>query len=305
MRHLERGRRRGLIGLAAVAVIVCLAQGGVAGARAASNYPVVYNFPLGVAIGDSVRPTPLGANDWSCRPGRAHPRPVVLVPAMGGDIGSEWQAASPLLANNGYCVFAFDYKDKGYARIATVAGDLATFVDKVRAATGAAQVDIVGHSQGGMLPRYYLKFLGGAEKVRVLVGITPINHGTTLAGVGTLLASNPAASSIVASQCPACRDNLAGSPFMQKLNAGGDTVGGVRYTVIGTRYEDVVTPYRSVFLSGPRVTNILLQDECGTDFIDHPPANYDSIALHHMLNALDPEHATAPTCRLVLPGVGG
>jgi hypothetical protein len=39
--------------------------------------------------------------------------------------------------------------------------------------------------------------------------------------------------------------------------------------------------------------------------IDHPAANYDSIALHDMLNALDPEHATAPTCTLVAPGVGG
>jgi triacylglycerol esterase/lipase EstA (alpha/beta hydrolase family) len=295
---------RWLKGWMAAAAAVCWLLASVA-AAAASDYPVVYNFPLAIAIGDSVRPTPLGANDWTCRPSQAHPRPVVLVPALGGDIGSEWQAASPLLANNGYCVFAFDYKDEGHAHIATVAGDLSTFVDKVRAATGAAQVDIVGHSQGGMLPRYYLKFLGGADKVRVLVGITPINHGTTLAGLGGLLAGNPATSSLVASQCPACLDELAGSPFMQQLNAGGDTVGRVHYTVIGTRYEDVVTPYQSVFLKGPRVTNILLQDQCRTDFIDHPAANYDSIALHDMLNALDPEHATPPTCTVVMAGVGG
>jgi triacylglycerol esterase/lipase EstA (alpha/beta hydrolase family) len=288
---------------ATAVVIVCLSQAG--SARAASSYPVVYDFPLAIAVGDTVRPTPLGANDWTCRPSRAHPRPVVLVPALGGDIGSEWQAASPLLANHGYCVFAFDYKDKGHSHIAEVAPDLAAFVDKVRAATGASRVDIVGHSQGGMLPRYYLKFLGGADKVRVLVGITPINHGTTLAGLGRLLAGNPVTSSLLASQCPACLDLVAGSPFMQRLNAGGDTVGSVRYTVIGTRYEDVVTPYRSVFLSGPRVTNILLQDQCRTDFIDHPAANYDSIALHDMLNALDPAHATPPTCTLVAPGVGG
>ncbi len=303
MRHPGSGRRRGVSWLAAATVTVCLSQ--AAAARAASDYPVIYNFPVAIAIGDSVRPTPLGANDWTCRPSRAHPHPVVLVPALGGDIGSEWQAASPLLANNGYCVFAFDYKEEGHAHIAAVAGDLSTFVDKVLAATGASRVDIVGHSQGGMLPRYYLKFLGGADKVRVLVGITPINHGTTLAGLGTLLTSNPTTSSITASQCPACVDDVAGSPFMQQLNADGDTVAGVRYTVIGTRYEDVVTPYQSVFLRGPHVTNILLQDQCGTDFIDHPAANYDSIALHDMLNALDPEHATAATCTLVLPGVGG
>jgi triacylglycerol esterase/lipase EstA (alpha/beta hydrolase family) len=291
--------------LAAITVAICSSLVGATVTRAASDYPVIYNFPLAIATGDTVRPTPLGANDWTCRPTGTHPNPVVLVPALGGDIGSEWQAASPLLANNGYCVFAFDYKDVGHAHLPTVAADLAAYVDKVLAATGASRVDIVGHSQGGMLPRYYLKFLGGAAKVRTLVGITPINHGTTLFGLGTLLASNPATSSLIASQCPACLDDVAGSPFMQQLNAGGDTVPGVRYTVIGTRYEDVVTPYESVFLKGPRVTNILLQDQCRTDFIDHPAANYDSVALHDTLNALDPEHATPPKCTVVLPGVGG
>jgi len=299
------GGHRFSVRLAAITVVLCCSLVGAAIARAASDYPVIYNFPAAIAIGDTVRPTPLGANDWTCRPSGAHPDPVVLVPALGGDIGSEWQAASPLLANHGYCVFAFDYKDEGHAHLPTVANDLAAFVDKVLAATGASKVDIVGHSQGGMLPRYYLKFLGGADKVRVLVGITPINHGTTLAGIGTLLASTPATSSLLISQCPACADDVAGSPFMQQLNAGGDTVPGVRYTVIGTRYEDVVTPYQSVFLNGPRVTNILLQDKCRTDFIDHPSANYDSIALHEMLNALDPAHATPPTCTVVLAGVGG
>jgi hypothetical protein len=75
--------------------------------------------------------------------------------------------------------------------------------------------------------------------------------------------------------------------------------------VIGTRYEQVIFPYQSQFLSGPHVTNILLQDQCSTDFVDHIASIYDSIALHDALNALDPEHATPPRCTLVLPGVGG
>ena len=305
MRHVGAHHRRQSCCLAVLAVVTCCWLAGATVAHAAKDYPVVYNFPAAIAIGDTVRPTPLGSNDWTCRPSPTHPRPVVLVPALGGDIGSEWQAASPLLANHGYCVFAFDYKDKGHAHLPAVAKDLASFIHKVLAATGASRVDIVGHSQGGMLPRYYLKFLGGAQKVRTLAAITPINHGTTLAGLGPQLASSPVTSGLVASQCQACLDDVAGSPFMRRLNAGADTVPGVRYTVIGTRYEDVVTPYRSVFLKGPRVTNILLQHQCRTDFIDHPAANYDSIALHDVLNALDPRHATSPRCTRVLPGVGG
>src|SRR5258705_371135 len=81
--------------------------------------------------------------------------------------------ASPLLANHGYCVFTFNYGGssassivQGTGDIAASAGQLASFVTRVLAATGAAKADLVGHSQGGMMPRYYLKFLGGARNFR-------------------------------------------------------------------------------------------------------------------------------------------
>jgi hypothetical protein len=92
---------------------------------------------------------------------------------------------------------------------------------------------------------------------------------------------------------------------MQQLNAGADTLPGVTYTVIQTRYDEVVTPYTSAFLSGPDVTNITLQDHCGLDLADHVTTPYDSIALRYMLNALDPARAVTPGCRLVVAGIGG
>ena len=64
----------------------------------------------------------------------------------------------------GYCVFALNYGDVfGIAPMEDSAGQLATFVDGVLAATGAAKVDIVGHSEGGLMPRWYLRFLGGVH----------------------------------------------------------------------------------------------------------------------------------------------
>jgi triacylglycerol esterase/lipase EstA (alpha/beta hydrolase family) len=295
-------RRRGWRGAAAGLIAAATLLLGASGAQA--EYPVVYNLPAGWAATESGQPLQ-GANDWSCKPTAAHPNPVVLVPGLSGSSGRDYQAAAPLLANNGYCVFAFDFSDDGFEAIEDSAAGLSAFVDRVIAATGAPKVDLVGHSQGGMMPRYYLKFLGGSAKVGTLVGISPVSHGTTLFGAGTLLEENDATHSLVSSQCPACSEDVAGSDFMQKLNAGGDTLPSIRYTVIGTRYEEIITPYESQFLSGRKVTNILLQDQCGTDAVDHLASIYDSIALQDMLNALDPAHAKAPACRVVLPGVGG
>ena len=51
--------------------------------------------------------------------------------------------------------------------------------------------------------------------------------------------------------CTACVQQEAGSAFLANLNAGGDTVAGVSYTVIESRNDEVVTPYTSAFLSGP------------------------------------------------------
>jgi triacylglycerol esterase/lipase EstA (alpha/beta hydrolase family) len=297
-----RDRRCGWRGAAAGLIAAAALLAGASAAQA--EYPVIYNLPAGWAATEAGQP-PQGANDWSCKPTAVHPNPVVLVPGLSGSSGRDYQAAAPLLANNGYCVFAFDFSENGFETIEDSAAGLSAFVDQVIAATGAVKVDLVGHSQGGMMPRYYLKFLGGAGKVGTLVGISPVSHGTTLFGVGTLLAQNDTTNSVVSSRCPACSEDVAGSEFMHKLNDGGDTLPGIRYTVIGTRYEEIITPYESQFLSGRKVTNILLQNQCRTDYVDHLASIYDSIALQDMLNALDPAHAKAPACKVVLPGVGG
>ncbi|HWD76081.1 MAG TPA: lipase, partial [Solirubrobacteraceae bacterium] len=139
---------------------------------------------------------------------------------------------------------------------------------------GASRVDIVGHSQGGMMPRYYVKFLGGAAKVHTLVGLAPSNHGTTLDGLFTLAGYIPGANAALA-DCPACAEQEVGSPFMVKLNSGGDTVSGVRYTAIESANDEVVTPYTSAFLTGPGVTNTTLQQQCGVDQGEHLSMAYD------------------------------
>ncbi|MCW7942999.1 lipase [Streptomyces hygroscopicus] len=248
-----------------------------------------------------------GWNDYSCKPSAAHPRPVVLVHGTFGNAVDNWLALAPYLEDRGYCVFSLDYGQLpgvplfyGLGPIATSAEQLHSFVDKVLAATGAAKADIVGHSQGGMMPRYYLKFLGGADKVNALVGIAPDNHGTTLDGLTNLLPYFPGAQDLLSAATPGLADQAVGSEFLAKLNAGGDTVPGVHYTVIATKYDEVATPYRSQFLSGSDVHNVLLQDLCVVDFSEHVAIGLtDRIAFHEVANALDPGHATATNCASV------
>ena len=246
-----------------------------------------------------------GINDFSCRPSAEHPRPVVLVHGTFGNAWDNWLVGAPYIAARGFCVFELDYGQEpgvplfhGLAPVAQSAQQLADYVDQVLAATGAAQVDIVGHSQGGMMPRYYLKFLGGAAKVHTLVGLAPSNHGTTLDGIETLAAKYyPDAVDLISTACPACGDQVVGSALLQKLNADGDTVPGVDYTVIASRYDEVVTPYQSQFLSGANVHNVVLQDLCAVDLSEHVAiGTTDKIALHEAVNALDPAHASPTDC---------
>ncbi|MFY1676253.1 esterase/lipase family protein [Streptomyces sp. WMMC905] len=248
-----------------------------------------------------------GWNNYGCKPSAAHPRPVVLVHGTFGNSVDNWLGLAPYLKNRGYCVFSLDYGQlpgvpffHGLGPVDESAEQLSDFVDKVLAATGAEEADIVGHSQGGMMPRYYLKFLGGAEKVNALVGIAPSNHGTTLVGLARLLPYFPGIENLLTEHTPALADQIAGSDFLTKLNEGGDTVPGVRYTVLATKYDQVVTPYRSQYLSGPDVRNILLQDLCPLDLSEHASIGlFDRIAFHAVEGALDPANAKRTTCASV------
>jgi triacylglycerol lipase len=205
-----------------------------------------------------------------------HPNPVVLVP--GTFEATSWTAIAGTLAADGYCVKAFQYPSAGTGPIAQSAADLGTFVDRILRSTGATRVSIVAHSEGGVVGRYYVRFLGGTKKVADLVALAPPNHGTTTPLVipGALLG------------CVACAQQAAGSSLLAKLNAGNGVPGPVNYTVIETMYDAVVTPYQSALLQGPanRVTNVVLQDACPGDLATHLTITDDPVAVQWVEEAL-------------------
>jgi triacylglycerol esterase/lipase EstA (alpha/beta hydrolase family) len=308
-------RRRRLFGLSALLASIATVLAAGAPAQAA-------NLPLGgetAAFLTSANPffyaaSPLGANT-GCHPSAAHPYPVVLVEGTFASMYNSFEAISPDLVNNGYCVYAFNYGQtiplSGFyamGDIPTSARELAAEVNHVLSVTGASKVDLVGWSQGGMMPRYYINELGGAAKVNMLVGFAPSNFGTTLDGLQTLITDvglEGVATAALSVTCPACAQQLQGSAFLTSLNQT-PTVAGVKYVVIETSGDEVVTPYTNAFLpAAANVQDITLQQQCVQDGSDHISIPYDSNALQDMINALGPDDpGFQPSCAAVGPITG-
>ncbi|MGQ0841907.1 lipase family alpha/beta hydrolase [Actinokineospora sp.] len=302
----------------AVAVITAvLLAFGAAPATAAPRYPVPYTFLANVLGALFPYSTPPGSNNWSCLPGSAHPNPVVLVHGFASVINDTWQTYAPLLANEGYCVFALNYgvppgtpfpldQVGGRSPIEASAAQLSEFVDRVLTATGADEVDIVGHSEGTQMPNYYVKFLGGAAKVDKYVALAPFWRGTNAAGLATvvrltsLFGFAPVVNGILDPACAACRQLLTGSDYFAAF--GDPVVPGVEYTNIVTRYDELAVPYTSGIYPGMR--NITLQDACPIDHAEHFAILSDPVTAAHMLNALDPAHPRRVPCVYVPPFIG-
>jgi triacylglycerol lipase len=144
-----------------------------------------------------------------------------------------------------------------------------------------------------MMPRYYIKFLGGATKVQSLVGLAASNHGTL----------NPTTVAGALTGCVACYQQQTGSSFLTQLNAGDESPPPVSYTVIETMYDAVIIPYTAAFLSGPatRVTNVTLQKQCPRDVVGHVGITSSQVALQWVENALGRDNGPAdanfvPSC---------
>lgn len=297
----------------AVVTMVALTVGTYIGAGAAWSEPATITSPADAA---SVR----GANDWSCKPTPTHPRPVILVHGTWSSASLTWNTLAPALKERGLCVFAPTYGtyQRGTAQnlldmfggndIARSARELASYVTRVRRATGARQVDLVGHSQGALVARQYIAFDGGANRdpglnpVHTMVSVAGTNHGTSFGDKQNLGAIAEALGFPVRTLAsltvgPSYVQQMTGSPFLARLNAGGDTRPGIGYVVLATRTDGVVTPPESSFLSpGPHapVRNQWLQYGCPGARADHMSMTSAPRAVWLIADALDPAGTREP-----------
>lgn len=229
---------------------------------------------------------PLGSNDWACAPSAARPTPVILVHGTFGDRRSLLDPISLAMKRAGFCVFSLDYGNRATGDIRDSAAHLGEFIERVREVTDADKVSLVGHSQGGMMPRYYIKNLGGAAYVEDLVGLAPSNHGTAIM---------PEAMAEATGLCLSCAQQSAGSQFLADLNAGDETPGDISYTQIITATDTVVVPATSGFLAeGPNTTNVRIQDACALDLSEHLLIPMSASAIKLTLDALTHDGPATP-----------
>ncbi|MEV4460731.1 alpha/beta fold hydrolase [Microbispora sp. NPDC049633] len=161
--------------------------------------------------------------------------PVVFVHGYTGN-STNFAALQAYLVANGWSgsrLFGYNYNWAGSNVIS--AQGLAAFVDDVKARTGASKVDIVNHSMGGLVTRWYLQKLGGAANVGHVASLAGANHGTTYAGACTIYVS--------------CIEMLPGSAYITSL-AGDETPGSARYGTWVSPCDGIIIPYTSTRLSG-------------------------------------------------------
>jgi triacylglycerol esterase/lipase EstA (alpha/beta hydrolase family) len=262
----------------------------------------------GPADADST--THAGFNNWSCRPSAAHPEPVLLLHGLGGNGPGNFATLGPELALAGYCVYAPTYGEVvpgvpvgGLAPIEQSSKEIAGDIDQVLASTGAAKLDIVGHSEGGFIALYLPKFVPGyAAKIAKVVALAPPTHGTTFANLITIADDLGIRSQVdsVLSQagCAACTELTTNGSLIGPLNTGPIAQAGISYTIIASRTDELVTPYGTEFVDEPGVDNVTVQNTCWLDPVGHIGLAYDSGVAIMVGNALDPAHQLPVLCAI-------
>mgnify|MGYP002720069878 CR=1 FL=1 len=223
--------------------------------------------PPSLPLGARIPARGVFEDDWSARPTAQRPWPVILIHGT-CDTKGIWQELAVRLRADGWAVFAPDYGQRATGPIPESARQLGAYIDAVLQVTGAQQVILVGHSQGGLLARYWMRRYQAADRVRHVVCLSAPNHGTTEGGITNQLVRNERQEGVMRSLIdawfgPAGRQQIAGSDIIATTNGaahGTEVEPGVTYTCIATRSDIVVVPPSSCFLKGEGVRNFYVQD---------------------------------------------
>ncbi len=235
----------------------------LAPARRRLVYAVLAVVAVAVTIASAMVVRASGSEDGSG--GGSHgpvaqqrPGPVLLVPGYGGSTAALSDLARALRAR-GKTVELFQLPGDGRGDLTAQAKALASAATALRASQGAASIDVVGYSAGGVVARLWVRDFGGGGVARRIVTLGGPNHGSDVAA---------AARALLPSACPtACQQLEPGSALLTALNRGDETPSGPTFVSIWTTRDGVVVPPSSARLEG--ALNIAVQSICPASLVDH------------------------------------
>ena len=163
------------------------------------------------------------------------------------------------------------------------------------------RLNIIGHSLGGTLPRFAIRFWPDIRRmINHLISFGPTNHGTIMADAACSLA-----------HCPiAVIQQRINSSFICALNSYRETFPSIKYTTILSKYDEIVRPVQSSEITGKSVENIYIQDICPLRiFSEHLSSGvYDYCGYYLTMNALSSRSLTnisSEECckKILMPGI--
>ena len=125
-------------------------------------------------------------------------------------------------------------------RIEDYAPQLSLRISEILKETGEDKIDLIGHSMGGLVCRYYIQELGG--RVDKLITLATPHQGTEVARLG------PGENA---------RQMVPGSPLLKRLNQDEGWMEGVKVVSLWSSFDAMIIPARSAILTG-RSENIHL-----------------------------------------------
>jgi lipase (class 2) len=273
-----------LLGAALLCLVVAVPASALSGPYAPLDRP---GPPLSVSAG-KLRAA------LNCTPGIAGDtrNPILLVPGTDLDPGPNysWNYERAFAAMHwAYCSITLPDHTTGDIQ---TAGEYVVYALRTIAKQSGRKVDVLGYSQGGMLPRWALRFWPDARQlVHDVVSLDPSNHGTL------------DADATCQGQCSAADWQQASTAhFMSALNSFAETFAGIDYTVIFSRTDEIVVPNfdasgsSSLHTGGGTIANIAVQQICPSDTSEHlAMGSYDSVGYALAVDAFMHESVADPT----------
>jgi hypothetical protein len=233
--------------------------------------------------------------------------PVLLIPGTAysprSDFSWNWM---PALSKLGVPWCAVALPGNGMADIQTAAEYVVNAIRRMSEG-GKRRISIIGHSQGGMVPRWAFRFWPDTRQmVDDLIGLAPSNHGTLMA--------EPVC---IPGCAPSFWQQRTSAEFIEALNSAQETFAGISYTVVYTHTDEVVFPNldeigsSSLHGGGGEISNTAIQDLCPLDLNEHlATGTYDPVAYALAVDALGHPGPAAGSripgsvcTKLLMPGV--